>query len=167
MLAPTRYNKAYGLVFFPSSCSDLHNSTEPFRPLFLSTESYIDPLSLLYHIDSPQITAMATVLHLPQPARNRIVRMTNVHFDVDEQAIKDLLKDFTIENQCRATNTRTGTLSVVYVLFATVVDRIRAAELDRITLLDRKIKIQPAHIGNYERECLPLEHQDQSADEGR
>lgn len=92
---------------------------------------------------------MATTLQLAQPARDRIVRMTNVHFDVGEQAIKDLFKDFTVVDQCRTVNSRTGTRSVVYVLFATVADRIRAVKLTGANLLDRIIKIQPAPNGNY------------------
>lgn len=78
--------------------------------------------------------------------------MTNVHFDVGEQTIKELFKDFTVVDQTRTVNTRTGTRSVVYVLFATIADGIRAVELTGANLIDRIIKVQPAPNGNYKRE---------------
>jgi hypothetical protein len=97
---------------------------------------------------------MATTFTLAEPARNRIIRLTNVHFDADEKAIEDFFTGFEIADQVRAVNTRTGTKSVVYVLFATVADRIRAQPMSGSRVFDREIKIQPAPKGNYECKFL-------------
>jgi len=95
------------------------------------------------------------MLPLLEPARTRIIRLTNVHFDADKEVIEKFFAGYTIEDQFRTVNSRTGIKSVVYVLFANVSDRIRAChEKSGHKILGRSIKIQPAQIGNYEREYI-------------
>jgi hypothetical protein len=89
------------------------------------------------------------VVRLPPPARDRVVRMTNVHFAADNKVIDKFFAGYTIQDQYRTTNVRIGTRSVVYVLFSTVADKIRSLELSGSMLFDREIKIQPAPHGNY------------------
>jgi hypothetical protein len=93
---------------------------------------------------------MATIDHVLPPC-NRVIRITNVHFGADEDTIRDFFTGYTIEDQYRAINTRTRTKSIVYVLFATGVDKIRACNLSGGSILGRVIKIQPAPSGNYRR----------------
>jgi hypothetical protein len=113
---------------------------------------FLDPIYPKYLNNSIE---MATTFTLAEPARNRIIRLTNVHFDADEEVIKDFFIGFEIQDQVRAVNIRTGTKSVVYVLFATVADRIRAQPMSGSHVLDREIKIQPAPKGNYKCKILP------------
>jgi RNA recognition motif-containing protein len=94
---------------------------------------------------------MATIFALAEPARTRIIRVTNVHFDAGEKELKELFSDFTIEDYFRPVNTRTSKNSIVYVLFANVAERIRACNKTGLEFLGRTIKIQPAPTGNYER----------------
>ncbi|KAH7074071.1 hypothetical protein FB567DRAFT_610949 [Paraphoma chrysanthemicola] len=89
-------------------------------------------------------------IDLPLPARNRVIRITNVHFDADENTIKDFFQGYDIQDQYRTINTRIGTKSIVYVLFAQGADKIRACSLSNSTIFDRVIKIQPAPSGNYQ-----------------
>ncbi|KAH7069923.1 hypothetical protein BKA63DRAFT_580248 [Paraphoma chrysanthemicola] len=89
-------------------------------------------------------------IELPLPARNRVIRMTNVHFDANEDTIIDFFQGCDIQDQYRTVNTRIGTKSIVYVLFAAGADKIRACSLSNSTILDRVIKIQPAPSGNYQ-----------------
>jgi hypothetical protein len=113
---------------------------------------------------------MATKFALAEPARIRIIRMyvisesyawlslifaspcrTNVDFDATEEDIQDFFAGFNIEDQFRTKNTKTKNNSIVYVLFATVADRIRAGKINGSFVLGRAIKVQPAPIGNYDR----------------
>ena len=113
---------------------------------------------------------MATKFALAEPARTRIIRMyvtfkswvrllltfvfpyrTNVDFDATEEDIQDCFSGFKIEDQFRTKNTKTKNKSIVYVLFATVADRIRACLMNGTTVLGRTIKVQPAPNGNYDR----------------
>jgi hypothetical protein len=91
------------------------------------------------------------VVRLPSPARDRVIRVTNVHFAADNKAIAKFFNGYAILDQYRTTNVRIGTKSVVYVLFATVADKIRSFELGGSMLFDREIKIHPAPHGNYTR----------------
>jgi hypothetical protein len=63
----------------------------------------------------------------------------------------ELFDGYTILDQFRTINTRTGTRSAVYILFASIADRIRSSELSGHTIIDRKIKIQPARDGSFAR----------------
>ncbi|KAH3981209.1 hypothetical protein HBH70_214040 [Parastagonospora nodorum] len=92
---------------------------------------------------------MATTFALTEPARDRIIRITNVHFHADEQFIVNIFEGFAIVDQFRTINTRTSTNSVLYILFKTIADRIRSTELNGLTIVDREIKIQPARNGNF------------------
>ncbi|KAF2825474.1 hypothetical protein CC86DRAFT_383348 [Ophiobolus disseminans] len=92
---------------------------------------------------------MATMFPLAEPARTRIIRLTNVHFSADKAVIEKFFADYTIEDQMRTINSRTGHKSIVYVLFASVADRLRACKKTDRNILDRIIKIQPAPTGNY------------------
>jgi hypothetical protein len=99
---------------------------------------------------------MATTFALTEPARDRIIRITNVHFNADEQFIVNIFDGFAIVDQFRTTNTGTGTNSVLYILFKTIADRIRSTELNGLTIVDREIKIQPARDGNFTRKSYYL-----------
>jgi len=112
---------------------------------------------LIYPLNSTRTTiiAMTSTLSLSEPARDRIIRITNVHFKADAQFIVNMFDGFTIVDQMRTVNTRTGTNSVVYILFGTIADRIRSTELNGLTIVDREIKIQPAREGNFARKSLP------------
>jgi hypothetical protein len=81
------------------------------------------------------------VVRLPPPARDRVVRMTNVHFAADNKVIDKFFAGYTIQDQYRTTNVR----------ISTVADKIRSLELSGSMLFDREIKIQPAPHGNYTR----------------
>jgi hypothetical protein len=94
------------------------------------------------------------VVRLPSPAHDRVIYVTNVHFAADSKTLEELFESYAIQDQHRTTNTCIGTKSVVYVLFATVADKIRSFELSGSMLFDREIKIQPAPQGNYTRETL-------------
>lgn len=98
---------------------------------------------------------MASTIALSEPARDRIIRMTDVHFDADKELIVNVFDGFTIVDQMRTVNTRTGTSAVVYILFGTIADRICSTELNGLTIVDREIKIQPAREGNFARKSLP------------
>jgi hypothetical protein len=50
---------------------------------------------------------------------------------------------------------KTGTKSIVYILFASVADKIRASDLSGYVLIDRGINIQPAQTGNFARKYFP------------
>jgi hypothetical protein len=92
---------------------------------------------------------MATKVALTEPARTRIVRITNVHFDADIKVLEEFFESFVIEDHFRTVNTSTGTKSVVYVLFGTAVERIKANSMSGRYVLNRRVKIQPAPDGNY------------------
>jgi hypothetical protein len=94
---------------------------------------------------------MATMLPVLQPARTRIIRMVNVHFDADDDAIKNFFDGYIIEDWYRTVNVRTKKNSVVYVLFSSAAERVRACGLSGHEFMKRIIKIQPAPTGNYER----------------
>jgi hypothetical protein len=83
--------------------------------------------------------------------RPRAIASFASHFAADSKAIAKFFNGYAILDQYRTTNVRIGTKSVVYVLFATVADKIRSFELSRSMLFDREIKIQPAPHGNYTR----------------
>ncbi|CAO2647507.1 Nn.00g084290.m01.CDS01 [Neocucurbitaria sp. VM-36] len=82
-------------------------------------------------------------------ANDRVIRVTNVHFDATPQEISKFFGRFTIIDQIRDTNSRTKTNSVVYVLFATHTQRIQAEWLSGQYIRNRRIKIQPAPTGTY------------------
>ncbi|KAF2030472.1 hypothetical protein EK21DRAFT_88976 [Setomelanomma holmii] len=84
------------------------------------------------------------------PASNRVIRITNVHYDADKDVIDDLFNGYKILDQFRTINPRVGTKSVVYVLFARAADKIRATSVSGRNVLGRKIKLQHALTGNYE-----------------
>lgn len=94
---------------------------------------------------------MATMLPLREPARTRIIRLVNVHFDADGEAIKDFLAGSEIEDWYRTVNVRTRKKSVIYVLFSKAEERVRACGKTGQDFLGRAIKVQPAPNGNYER----------------
>ncbi|KAF1850094.1 uncharacterized protein K460DRAFT_266404, partial [Cucurbitaria berberidis CBS 394.84] len=77
-------------------------------------------------------------------ANDRIIRITNVHFDATPEDISSFFSHFTIIDQIRDKNLRTKTESVVYVLFATQTQRIEAERLSGQCILGRRIRIQPA-----------------------
>lgn len=99
---------------------------------------------------------MANMFKLPEPARDRIIRMVNVHFDADENVINEFFDGFEILDQIRANNVRTGTNSIIYILFASIADKIRAGTLSGHELVGREINIQPARDGNFKCEFLSL-----------
>ncbi|KAF1940345.1 hypothetical protein EJ02DRAFT_494903 [Clathrospora elynae] len=82
-------------------------------------------------------------------AEDRVIRVVNFHFDAMATDVEDLFQGLTIIYQVRDINVRSHTDSVIYVLFATVNDRLLAEKLASQYLLDRAIKIQPAHSGTY------------------
>jgi hypothetical protein len=94
---------------------------------------------------------MTTKFRLPEPATDRIVRVTNVHFETDEKVMKTFFDGLEIVDQFRTNNTRTGTKSIVYILFASIADKMRASDLSGYELIDRDVNIQPAKSGNFTR----------------
>lgn len=89
-------------------------------------------------------------------ANDRVIRITNVHYDATPEHISKFFSGFTIIDQIRDQNVRTGTYSVVYVLFATQTERIEAERLSGQYIFDRLIKIQPAPKGKYTSECASI-----------
>lgn len=83
-----------------------------------------------------------------------VIRLTNVHYDANEKAIEDFFHDnygYKILDQVRAMNPRTKTISTVYVMLASVQDRIFAVKnLNGSRICGRKVNVMPAHTGNYE-----------------
>jgi hypothetical protein len=100
---------------------------------------------------------MPALFSLPEPARNRIVRITNVHFDASSSTIEHFFEGYLIQDQYRTINSRSGTKSIAYVLFATAADRVRSCELSGSMLCGREVKIQPAPRGNYECKLLTFQ----------
>lgn len=62
---------------------------------------------------------------------------------------------YTIDDTFRTANTRTDTFSVVYALFATVAERIRASDKDGSIIRSRAVKIMPAASGNNQCKDSP------------
>ncbi|KNG50942.1 hypothetical protein TW65_71771 [Stemphylium lycopersici] len=79
-----------------------------------------------------------------------VIRLTNVHYEADEKAIEDFFQGYKILDQIRAMNPRTKTRSTVYVMLASVQDRISAVNnLNGGRICGRKVNVMPAHYGNY------------------
>lgn len=72
---------------------------------------------------------MSHNISIPEPAESRIIRVTNVHYDVQRDHLEKFFGGYVIEDTFRAKNTATEKPDVVYILFATVADRIRAKDM--------------------------------------
>lgn len=90
---------------------------------------------------------------VPEPAKTRVIRITNVHFKATNDEIKNLFPDFKIESVFRTINVKTGRRSVAYILFSTITEKNRACALAGLWIRDREVEVQPAPNGNYQREC--------------
>jgi hypothetical protein len=100
---------------------------------------------------------MSTTLPLAEPARSRIVRMTNVKSSCDAASITRFFSECRVLDQFRTTNVRTGTAYIVYVLFSTAAEKIWAVCLSGRMLHGRKVNVQPAPLGNYLRKLRARE----------
>ena len=81
----------------------------------------------------------------------RVVRLTNVPYDVAEEDIRQLFRGYTIIDQIRTINPSLGTNSRHYVLFSTVQDRKAVVEKFRdLYIGGRRVNIRHAPIGNYD-----------------
>jgi hypothetical protein len=87
----------------------------------------------------------------PEPARSRIVRMTNVESSCDAASITRFFSECCVLDQFRTINTRTGHASIIYVLFSTAAEKIWAICLSGRMLHGRKVSVQPAPLGDYLR----------------
>jgi hypothetical protein len=108
---------------------------------------------------------MPVVFSLPEPARKRIIRVTNVHFDASSSDIEHVFEGYTMQDQYRIYNSSNGTKSIVYVFFATAADRIRSCALNGSMLFGREVRIQPAPHSNYERKLAAIDWSEYPVDE--
>lgn len=88
-------------------------------------------------------------------ANNRIVRVTNAHFYATTKDVEHFFKGLTVVDHIRDQNVRSRRDSIIYVMFATVKERMVAEGLSNRHLRSRVVKIQPAPIGPYQRKSSP------------
>ena len=86
-----------------------------------------------------------------------VIRLTNVHYEADENFIKDFFQGYKILDQVRTENPRTRTRSTVYIMVASVQERVSAVnDLNGGRICGRKVNVMPAHSGNYKSKFGPL-----------
>lgn len=85
-----------------------------------------------------------------EPVEKRVVRITNAHYDADAAAIGRLFLNCKILDTIRGYNARTGAHNVVFVLFASVEDKVRALDMNAQFLLGRRVGVHLASKGTYE-----------------
>lgn len=79
---------------------------------------------------------------------DRVVRIVNFHYEADVEDVRKFFgNNFTIVDFVRSINTKTHKNTVGYVLFATEQERIDAQVLSGDKILDREVKVLPAHGG--------------------
>jgi len=71
-----------------------------------------------------------------------VIRLTNVHYEADENFIKDFFQGYKILDQVRTENPRTRTRSTVYIMVASVQERVSA--------------VNDLNGGNYKSKFGPL-----------
>ncbi|KAH7397467.1 hypothetical protein BKA66DRAFT_438026 [Pyrenochaeta sp. MPI-SDFR-AT-0127] len=81
----------------------------------------------------------------------RVICMVNVHYDVTEDEVKVLFRGLTILDQFRTFHRKTNRMSVVYVLFASVLEKNTALGLSGHYMRGRKVGIVASLYGDY---CL-------------
>ncbi|KAF1962625.1 hypothetical protein CC80DRAFT_530608 [Byssothecium circinans] len=78
----------------------------------------------------------------------RVLRLTNVHYDTSDDEVRELFKNYTVVDVRRDINTASGKNTVAYVLLETLHEVIHAqAELEMAELRGRDVRISRAKSG--------------------
>lgn len=84
------------------------------------------------------------------PLNARVVRLTNVPYDVGEEDIRQLFGSCVVVDQIRTIDPQVGTSSNVYVLFSTVQDSNAVVErYGDLYVDDHRVTTMLAPTGNY------------------